>query len=377
MANASPRDTRAGFDIYRSSGGAVALDDLNGQLVEAGYGPVSQRSYEHFRSLVDAGYTRYVSINRFDVARASAPYENASAMGRYDYRSTDLGVQVVFAKASRLHEASGRAREVGEVGAILQFPDSEVVEGLRKLKPQPGNMVTIRYLEPGRTVIGRVVDSDLKSEPATVEVEYSRLISIATIGLGDALPMSEAEYVLEVPEEQIQTLDVVNRRLFHFFEVLEGLRSVVNEAGAAQPNPVYAEPPLLTRLSVASPAQLTIDLAPILHFLVPGGLVVAFLKAVGALPAKRKEWYEGTGQKLDNEAKRLELELKQLEADDARVESELRTEIAARLRAQLPASTISDEQLSRSIDENVLPPLRSLGELGVASITPENDPEDE
>lgn len=38
MANASPHDTRAGFDIFRSSGGSLSLDELNAQLYEAGYG---------------------------------------------------------------------------------------------------------------------------------------------------------------------------------------------------------------------------------------------------------------------------------------------------------------------------------------------------
>ncbi|HMR94442.1 MAG TPA: hypothetical protein PKE05_02810 [Microthrixaceae bacterium] len=44
MANASPRDTRAGFDIFRSSGGSLSLDELNAQLYEAGYGPVAERT---------------------------------------------------------------------------------------------------------------------------------------------------------------------------------------------------------------------------------------------------------------------------------------------------------------------------------------------
>lgn len=376
MANASPRDTRAGFDIYRSHGGEIPLEDLNSCLLEAGYGPVAVRSYDHFAALLEAGYSRYVAINRFDVARASAPYENASAMGRYDYRAADLGVQVVFAKGSGLHEASGRAHEVGEVGAILQFQDEEVVAGLRKLKPQPGNMVTIRYLEAGKTVSGRVVNADLKGEPAAVEIEYARLISIASVGLGDPLPVAQAEYLLEGPADQLQTFDLVNRRLFHFFELIEGVRAVVNQAGASQPSPVYAEPPVLRRLSVASPAILTIDVASLLEVLLPAGLVGALLKALGALPAKRSEWYKGTGQKLDNEGKMLELEMKRLKAEAKRAEVELKTEVIALLRRELPDSTVSDESLSRGFDESLLPPLRALGEIGIESVRPGADADD-
>jgi hypothetical protein len=36
MANATPRDTRAGFDLYRAAGGSISLDNLNEQLLEAG-----------------------------------------------------------------------------------------------------------------------------------------------------------------------------------------------------------------------------------------------------------------------------------------------------------------------------------------------------
>ena len=70
MANATPRDTRAGFDIYQSADGAISLDDLNARLARAGYGPVARRTLTHYRHLVEAGYNRYIAINRFDVARA-------------------------------------------------------------------------------------------------------------------------------------------------------------------------------------------------------------------------------------------------------------------------------------------------------------------
>ncbi len=160
MANATPRDTRAGFDVYRSAGGVISRDDLNARLFEAGYGPIAKRTFDHYRKLTDAGYTRYISINRFDIARAAAPFENSSAKGRYDYRHADLGVNVIFAKSSRLFEASGRSTEIGEVGAIIQFSEPAVIEGLEQVKPQAGDMVTIRYLEAGRSASGRVIDVD-------------------------------------------------------------------------------------------------------------------------------------------------------------------------------------------------------------------------
>lgn len=368
MANATPRDTRAGFDIYRSAGGALTLDDLNAQLYEAGYGPVSKRTYQHYRNLTNAGFTRYISINRFDVARASAPYEDASSNPRYSYEDTDLGVRVVFAKASKLLETFGRASDVGEVGALLRFAESEVIEGLRKLKPAPGDMVSIRYLEQGRTVGGTVIEADLKSEPATVEIEFNRLFSIAAIGMGQPLPAAPTLFVLRGPGEDDQVLDVAGRRLYHFFELIEGLRSVANEAGAAQPNQVYAPPPDLRRLSVASPAEIVLDLAGLVVEVAPWGLIGAVLKGAWDFPAKRKEWLEGDGQREQNKILKADARLKELEVEQREREIELRDALLDRLRDSLPDSNLSDDDARRAIEQFVIRPATALGRDGITDL---------
>lgn len=377
VANATPRDTRAGFDIFRSFGGQISLDDLNARLVAAGYGPVALRTFKHYGNLLDAGYNRYVSINRFDVARAAAPYESASANGRYSYRDADAGVSVVFAKASKLLEAYGRASELGEVGAILQFEDQGVIDGLVQLRPQAGDMVTLRFLEHGRTVGGRVIEADLKSRPALVEVEYSRLLSIAAIGIGVPLPSVEASFVLRGTEDDQQTVDIVGRRLYYFFELLEGLRSLSNGAGSRQPDPVYAEPPVVKRLSVASPAELIIEIAGPTLALLPFGLAAAAIRAAGYLVTKRKEWHEGTGQVKQNQLADIEVELKQLDVDLKRLEVEakqaetaLRIEMLQKLAAGFPSSTLTTEEATQTIDDYVLPPLRALGEIGIQELAP-------
>lgn len=368
MANASPRDTRAGFDIFRVSGGEITQDDLNERLHEAGYGPVSPRTYRHYRNLLNAGFSRYISINRFDVARASAPYEDAASNARYAYKGADLGVNVVFAKSSKLMETYGRATEVGEVGALLRFGESEVIDGLQKLKPAPGDMVTVRYLELGRTATGTVVEADLRSDPAIVEIEYGRLVSIAAIGMGQPLSTSVALFVLRGPGENDTSLDAAGRRLHHFFEFVEGLRSVANEAGSRQAAPAYAPPPDLMRLSVASPAEIVLELADLLLQYVPWGVVAGALKLAYDLPAKRKEWIEGDGQREQNKILRIDAELKALELEKAQQEKALRDQMLTRLRDTLPDSTISDAEAARAINEFVIPPLSSLGRSGVTGL---------
>ena len=368
MANASSRDTRAGFDIYRSAGGAISLDELNEQLVEAGYGPVAQRSLTHYRHLMDAGYTRYISINRFDVARASVAYENASAMGRYRYREANVGVRILFAKSNRLFEAFGSATEVGDVGAVIEFDDEVVVEGLKALKPRAGDMVTLRYLEVGRSVGGRVIDTDLRSSPAHVEVEYARLTSIAEIAGGTPLPTAAVRFRVVGQADEAQTLDLVGRRLYHFFELLEGARSLANAAGGHLDQPVYAPPPVLDELRIASPAELLVQLVPELVDLVPWAIVAGILRMAWQIPEKRKTWHEGTGQAKQNELVDLERELKQLEVEKQQQEAQARSEMIDRLRRAFPTADLTDSEIERSFDEHVLPHLQALGRAGVGEI---------
>ena len=378
MANATPRDARAGFDIYRSAGGQISLEDLNAQLYEAGYGPVRQRSLTHYRNLTNAGYSRYIPINRFDVARAANPYGDPSSNARYSYEAADQGVKVVFAKSNKLMETYGRATEVGEVGALLRFEEKEVIDGLRKMKPQPGDMVTVRYLELGRTLGGTVVEADVKSEPSVVEIEYGRLVTIASLGVGEPLPTTAARFVLTGPGENDTTLDVTGQRLYHFFELVEGLRSVTNEAGSQQGEPTYAAPPDLRRLSVASPAEVVLELAAVVPQLLPLGLVGAVLKMAWDYPAKRKEWLEGDGQREQNKILKIDKELKQLELEKQQQEASLRDEMLDRIRAEFPASTISDADAGRAIKEFVIRPLDALGRTGITGLVgdpPDDEPE--
>ncbi|MCP3938387.1 MAG: hypothetical protein GY708_23820 [Actinomycetia bacterium] len=317
---------------------------------------------------MEAGYNRYISIDRFDVARASVAYENASAMGRYRYRETNVGVRIVFAKSSRLFEAFGQATEMGDVGAVIEFDDRVVVEGLQALKPRAGDMVTIRYLEAGRTVGGRVIESDLKSSPALVEIEYARLTSIADIGAGSPLPTEPIRFTIVGQEDEIQTLDLVGRRFYHFFELLEGVRALTNAAGSQRVEPVYAPPPVLDQLRIASPAVLLIQLATELVELIPWALAAGALSKAWQFPEKRKTWYEGTGQKKQIELMDLEKELNQLELENRRQEAQLKQEMTDRVRAAFPEAELTDDEIAERVDEHVLPHLRALGRTGVTEI---------
>ena len=135
MANATTRDARAGFAIYLQSAEGVTLDEINSRLEASGYGAIAQRTLTHYRNLVKAGFDRYISINRFDVARASRAYENMSTLSRYRYRSTDQEVSVLFSRSSCLLEAQGKLVESSDVGAVIEFSDEDILEELQRFGP--------------------------------------------------------------------------------------------------------------------------------------------------------------------------------------------------------------------------------------------------
>jgi len=364
MANAKPRDTRAGWDIFRRAGGQITVDELNARLVNAGYGPIKPRTFRHYQNLMDAGYERYVPINRFDVARAAEPYDATFASSRYAYRDVDTGVEVIFAKSSKMFEAAGRATEVGDSGAIIRFTDPDVIGGLRKLNPQPGSWMSVRFLEAGESVSGRLVESDVASEPVLVEIEYDRLISLSDVGPGQALGTNESVFTLRLAEsDEGDTIDVVGRRIYYFFELLEGVRSLVNAAGESQEGgATYAAPPILKRLEISSPPVVHVELAePVIAICSVAGLNLV-IKAYKTFIDQRKNWHEGTKAKFEAKQAKDDYETRK------RAEEEGRASIQGELRDQMPDSQIAGDDVGRIIEDHIFPPLEGLARTGIEEL---------
>lgn len=373
MANATTRDARAGFAIYLQSPEDTSLDTLNARLRDSGYGPIAQRTLTHYRNLARAGFNRYISINRFDVARASRAYENLSSLGRYRYHRTHRTVDVLFAKNNRLLETKGQIIEVGDVGAILEFTDDDAVEALDTFRPRSGDSVSLRQRETAVAIAGSVIDSDLNRVPVVVEIEYDRLLSVEGFTANSALATAPIWIRIQADELAPPTLDTVGRRLHYFFDLLEALRAVFNEAGRQCDTTMYASPPTIQELRLASPALLLLQLPPELAMLMPWTI----LGGMYLLPKTiemRKTWHEGTaikktgsmvekagnlidkaGNILDTEVRLKELEVRSKEREDS-----LHQEVVDRLRNQIRESKISDRQLDEIIDAFVLPSFRTI-----------------
>lgn len=371
MANAKYRDARAGFAIYYRSDGAIPLEELNELLQESGYGPVAQRTMTHYRKLLTAGFDRYISINRFDVARASRAYDNMSNLSRYKYRRTSQAVSVLFSKRKKILEAHGNLIETGDVGAIIEFSDEHNYIDLQNFKPRSGDRVTLNYSNLDNEVNGIVIACDLISKPAMVEFEYERLISLSEIENSIPLQSRTVQFKLVSDDDEALKIDVVGRRLYHFFELLEGIRALYNEAGRHSEDVNYAPPPVVSEIRVSSPATLILQLPPELVSLVSWPLLLLLL------PSLRKTWYEGTLQKKEgqlSDAKKRSIEsdrakrVIELEVSSRQQEDSLGSEIINNVRLQLPGSDVPEEELLRILHSYIFPPCRALARSDVREI---------
>ena len=362
MANATTRDARAGFAMYLQSSEGITLDVINARLEASGYGAIAQRTLTHYRNLVKAGFDRYISINRFDVARASRAYENMSTLSRYRYRSTDQEVSVLFSRGTYLLEAPGRLIESGDVGAVIEFTDEDILAELQGFRPRSGVAVTLHHANAPKAINGVVIDCDLTSRPVLVEIEYAKLVSLAEIEDSSPLQHRLVQFRLISEDQDVTTIDVVGRRLHHFFDLLEGIRALLNETGRYSEEYTYAAPPVVQEIRVASPAVLLLQVPAELVSLVSWPLLLALL------PSLRKIWHQGTREKREGQLVDAKRHIAELELEAREKEATLHSEIIDNLRAQLPNSSIPEEELRKIWSSYILPPYRALARSDVREI---------
>ena len=364
MANANYRDARAGFAIYFGKPGGISIEELNELLQADGYGPIAQRTMTHYKNLVAAGFNRYISINRFDVARASRAYDNMSNLSRYKYRRTNQDVTVIFTKRAEILEVRGKLVETSDVGAIVEFSDENGIEELKNFSPNTRDRVVLYNSKLEKEINGVVLTCDTLSQPILVEFEYERLISISETEDTVSQSSQLVRFNLFSEEENSVRIDVIGRRLYYFFELLEGIRALYNEAGSQSKDSNYAPPPIVSEINVASPATLILQFPPELIALVSWPLLLVPREIVSV----RKTWHEGTQHK--KEAQLADVKRRTIESgnDSEQHEESLTSEIVINTRIQLPESRISTEKLRKFVHTYFLPPYRDLARSDVREI---------
>lgn len=363
MANARPRDTRAGFDLYRQASTDMSLAELNRQLEECGYRPVSQRTLTHYKNLKRAGFNRYISINRFDVARASRIYENLSSLSRYRYRQTNLAVRVRFMKRSRLLDVMGCTVQAGDVGALVRFTGRDA-DDVRRFAPTTRSLAVVEYPDTRKTILGTIVDRDLQRDRPIVDIEYTGLHSLSDITGREPNLTERVEFRLISEEGWSNTIDLVVRRLQYFFDLLEGIRSILNTVGQSSSDSYYVEPPVVSRLSIASPITTMIDVSMEMVRVFPWALASTYL--IHQVAKARKLWHEGTTVKLNNQL--LSKDLQRISEIEQQQQGEITSYIAERLQSLSLEMKLTTAEIDELMARHVLPSLQGLGRNGITNV---------
>ncbi len=352
MANATRRDARAGFDIYRHRNGNIDLESLNIELYKSGYNHIAQRTLNHYQNLIAAGFNRYISINRFDVARASRPYEDMSKLGRYRYRTINQPVRVKFSKNERDVEIPGRIVKSGDVGAIITFPDESVLEELRSRIPRPNMHLNLCTTNAANDINAVVVECDLISSPGLLEVEYDNLVSLAEII--DSMPLKNVlvKFTLESENNNPVAIDVIGKQLHSFFDLIEGVRALLNEAGIHSEEVAYAAPPIVQEIRVASPAVIILQISSELL-----GLLAVFLSLKSF----------GTCRKTRHKLTYKKRQITKTNPDTGM--TEISVEVDETLRASSLNSKIPDCEIQRIYNALILPELEALLRSGIRGVS--------
>lgn len=375
--NAAPRDARAGYQIYRAAAGDIGLDDLNEQLVAAGYGPVSNRMFAHYRHLADAGYNRYISINRFDVARAASRHEDLGASPRYPFYERGEGVRLLVAKANRLWVAFAQVESVGEAGAVLRFVDDEYAAGLSDIKARKGDEVSLNFLESGVHRDGWIVEVDLGAQPPLLEVQFGELVSLADLAVGQPAPLASLGLRLRSADDDASpTTDQLSRRLHLAFEMLDELRAIANTSVGPTGAGRYSPPAVVERLSVASPAEFWLTVSEVVKVIAWPSVIGLALRELAQLPAQRKAWLEGDILKQDLADRTVARAAKDAQRDRDRAISELAKQVQRRLEERYPLKSNSGLQVERLVIERVGPLLEALAEAGIVDLEELDEPDD-
>lgn len=320
-------DARAGWELYRTSGYDLSLDELNDRLMVAGYAPVSSRTYSHYRKLERYGFKRYISINRLDVATAQDPFVDRAIRSRYRPRTVELPVQLILHTSAGPSEVVGRTIELSEFGAALVVDDTSQVSALMSKPPHRGTATTMNVLDPPGTFQGRVEEVVPGDGEVVIAIEFLRLRPITEVSGEQLLAAATIQLVLRRGDAPYLT--DLSRDIYWMTQLVDVATALTSEValGLASDGKVVAPQPRVHQLSMQSPLTLELTLA------VPAGvLLLAVLR--GALPmAQRaaelveavKHWRvtdaEASRTEAEGEKARAETRLLNAQADLAEVDA--------------------------------------------------------
>lgn len=283
MANITPGEARVGYEVFRSTDGQLSQNELQREVDQLGI-RVSDRMFQHYRNLLNAGYDGYVSINRFDIIEGDQRLRYESAIGRYKFSEIGRAARVTVLRDDPFTFLA-LATRVSDAGFVLQLEDSASSQSIAKgrMALRPRDLVRVDLLEGVQSSVeARVVDKP-DFNPATevwlVDLEFTRLRSVVEFTSGEELAPESVPIRLLAADQDSVPADVLARRISLVLDALEGARTLFNDVAETQAHAYLrrASPARVSNLSMASPIEIVL--------VVPIG--VASILASAALLANR------------------------------------------------------------------------------------------
>jgi hypothetical protein len=283
--NAKTRDLEAGWGVYKASGFAASLDDINAALLKQGFNPISDRSYRHFKKLAKYGYERYVPINQLDVETLRDPVWDTPLRHRYLARPTKGAVSLVFVLGDLL-VLRGELMELSDLEATVVLRGAAV----KRLGPQPtaiegiSGLVVLGPDERGRPVF---VEAMIESpEGLQLHLSFLEVVPADRVEGRRSLPTSSLHLIVTVDDSQY-LLNTV-RTLNLLTEAIEATRIVCDEALVhLDPGGTFVlTPPEIVTLERSNPVVLVVSLS------IPA--IAVFGAITSRIVKWRKKWHEGS-----------------------------------------------------------------------------------
>ena len=315
--NAKPRDMQAGWAIYRSSGYAATLEQVNDTLVKSGFGPVSERSYTHYKKLHRYGYERYIPINVLDVETHQHPIWGVPLRSRYRSRPAVLdAVLVVVTRDGVVLTLSAETTSLSEVEVDVTLDARSARLALEYLGQLEGTgaLIALGGSAPDapRSATIELAGTDPNTGRIALTLSFLSVERQESLAGRVAIAATSARVLCAAPDNNSPAQLV--RNLMALLDALDVSRMLADEIlSLMNPQGGYAlEPLTVERVSMASPIDLIIGLSP--------PALGAFWLLANRVVKLRKGWKEG--DVLDSQADVGHATADKLHADAHKSEAE-------------------------------------------------------
>jgi hypothetical protein len=363
--DARSRSSYTGWIIYRSSGYAATLDDINTELEHRDLKSIKERTYDHYNRLRRHGFQQYVTINQFDVQQLRNPVWTAAIRRRYRLRSAQASAILTLVPLdAEPFVVAGVVTALSEAQAVFS---AEVADG--------------KALENVKGVLS------IGSEQWSVEVEVAvpdasvaqqYVFELSVLGQLDVQEvlgtpeLSSGELAISMDRRESESLAETVRGVYLLFQVVDAARLVCDSLIDEEWQPQTVGIPAVRGLAKTNPVEVVIaGSVPLLGFVY--GLVKIWnsfrLGEANANFVQADANIRQAHASLINErvqALRINNELRQRSAD-AVTRNQLRALASHQLnsaslarRPQAPSNSSEPDPIDSLIGDELVPSLNEL-----------------